>query len=325
MVALFREKSAAGVFWLIVLSILLHLHFFISPPQIHISKNDGFIYLLSEPLNFLPSAVITMLYHLIVVVQALRLNYILNDLRMFYKTAFTTAMAYIMLTALYPSWNNLTPSLLMNSSFIWLIYRFAKLYNSPNPKTLIFNIGLITGLTVLLFYPACLLVLVMFLGLAILRPFRPNEWLVLFMGIATPFYFLAAVLYLQNNISLLSSSLQQFHLHLLPPADKIPMITSTIILGILFLAGFYIWQMNSGRMVIQSRKNWSVLLLMALLFIPVIFLKPTGFDYLLLTMVPVAAFSSNIFLYPRNNLLPNFLFWCVAAVIIYNNWIWLKN
>ena len=325
MVALFREKSAAGVFWLIVLSILLHLHFFISPPQLAIAKNDGFIYLLFGPLNLLPPIIITILYHVIVVVQALRLNYILNDLRMFYKTAFTTAMAYIMLTALYPSWNNLTPSLLINSSFIWLIYRFAKLYNSPNPKTLIFNIGLITGITVLLFFPAFLLVLVMFLALAILRPFRANEWLVLLLGIATPFYFVVAVLYLQNNIGLLVSWLQEFHVHLLSPDNKIQMITSTIILGILFLAGFYIWQMNSGRMVIQSRKNWSVLLLLAVLFIPAIFLKDTGFDYLLLTMVPVAAFASNIFLYPRSNLLPNFLFWCLAALIIYNNWIGLKN
>ena len=325
MVALFRDKSATSVFWLILLSILLHVHFFINPPQVVITTNDGFISMLSKPLSVLPSIVITLLYHVIVVLQALRLNYILNDLRMFYKTAYTTAMAYVMLTALYPSWNNLTPSLLINSSLIWLIYRFAKLHNAPNPKTLIFNIGLITGTTVLLFNPACTLILVMLLALAILRPFRANEWLILIMGIVTPFYFLSAFLYLQNNLGVLHALLNGFYLQLLSPADKIPMLTSVIIMGVLFLSGFYIWQMNSGRMVIQSRKNWSILLLMVLLLVPVIFLKNTGFDYLLLSIVPVAAFASNIFLYPRSGLLPNLLFWVLIAVIGYNNWIWLKN
>ena len=45
-----------------------------------------------------------------------------------------------------------------------------KLYNAPNPKTLLYNISLITGSTVLLYFPAVPFVIVAFFALGTLRP-----------------------------------------------------------------------------------------------------------------------------------------------------------
>lgn len=277
------------------------------------------------PLSALPSMAVTFIYYLIVLLQALRLNYLLNDLKMFPKHTFVTAVCYVLLTALYPAWNNITPALIMNTFLIWLIFRFARLYNSQNPKTHIYNIGLITGVMIMLYNPATPVVLLIFWALGILRPFDSKEWFVLLIGIITPFYFLAGVLFLQDNFKHILKYLPQFDWHVLDPTHEITMLISAIAIALFVFLGFVSWQNNNGRMVIQSRKNWAVLLLMFLFLIPGAFIiSNAGFDSLLLCTVPAAALAGNFFFYPKN-LFPSVLFWCLLVAVIVNNWYFLNK
>ncbi len=325
MVSLFREKSTTGIFWLIALSALLHANFLIHAPQMMTVKGEGLLYEIMQPLYALPPLAILLLYPAIVVVQALRLNYILNDARMFSKAAFTTAMSYILLTALLPEWNNLTPALLANSLLIWLVLRFIKLYNAPQPNGSIFNTGLITGCTILLYHPTVALVLPAFFALAILRPFRISEWFVLLLGIITPFYWLLAIVFLYGNIQNWAYYFPQFQLHILNPGNKIALVTTFITASVLIVGGIFYWQKNILRMIIHVRKYWSVFLFMLLLQAAVVFFtKDAGMEALLLCTVPAAAFVSFIFISPRMNFIPAILFWSSVAVVVYNNWFAVK-
>jgi hypothetical protein len=81
------------------------------------------------------------------------------------------------------------------------------------------------------------------------------------------------------------------------------------------------WQANSNRMVIQVRKNWSILFFMLALFVPVVFFIKGAWPFaLLMAGVPASAFISNTWQYPKRNLFPALLFWMFIALIIYNNW-----
>jgi hypothetical protein len=91
------------------------------------------------------------------------------------------------------------------------------------------------------------------------------------------------------------------------------------------MAGIFTWQSNSGRMVIQARKVWSILFFMLILLVPtVFFIKNAWPDALLLTTVPAAAFVSNTFFYPKRRIGPAFLFWLFVALIVYVNWFVIK-
>ena len=325
MVSFFREKSFAAIFWLIALSLLLHARLLVHAPEFTALPGDGFLFDLINPLRQLPPLARVFLYQAIVIIQALRLNYFLNDLRMMQKTATTVAMSYILITALFPAWNDLIPALLVNSILIWLIYLVSKLYNAPNPKTVIYNIGLITGSTVLLYPPSVPLVMVIFLAQAILRPFRPNEWLVMLLGLLTPVYCLVSILFLKDALGRTWQYLPVFQLHLPENTYRLPMIYTTATLGLLMIAGLFYWEKKMGRMVIQARKNWWVLLLMFLFLVPIVFfIKGAGFEVLLLSAPPAAAFVSNLFLYPEKRWLPLLMFWLTAGIIFYNNWVF-KN
>ena len=179
MVSFFKEKSATAVFGLVIISIGTRLFFWEHPPQVVTSINDGLIYMVLSRLSFLPVPAIGLLYHFIIVLQALRLNYALNEVRMLPKPAYTTALAYVLLTALIPQWNNLTAALVTNGMIIWLLFRLLKLYSSPNPGSLVYNVGLIASCTIILYYPSLPLIVTTFLAIGIYRPFRVNEWMIL--------------------------------------------------------------------------------------------------------------------------------------------------
>ena len=321
MVLFFRDRSAASVFWVIILSIALHAHFFVHSPKVVTTNADGLLFYILQPLNALPGIAIVILYQAVLIIAALRLNYVLNDLRMFNKSAFTTAMSYILVSSLFAQWNNLLPALIIHIILIWLFAKVARLYNNPHPKTLVYNIGLIAGCSLLLMPALFTLPIFCLIALAILRPPRPDEWIILLLGIFTPFYFLCTALFLNDNLALLFNFFPFTRFHFLVVEDKLPFIINFIMIGVFILVGFTIWQQNTGRMLIQSRRNWGVMIMLLLTMIPVLFVYKGDWIYIaLLFTMPIAALASNLFLYPRRTFLPLFFFWLTIAAVVYNNW-----
>lgn len=321
MVVVFKEKSSVTVIWLVALSFVVHSSFLLHPPQV---LDDGYgIWLFSflKPLQQLPDIALILLYHAIILVQALRFNVVLNNLRMFPRQYFLTALCYILLTAFYPAWGNITVSLLLNFAIIWIFSMIARLFNAPKSKPLIYNIGLVAGAMGVLYPPACYLILVVFCALAILRAFRTNEWMILLFGIITPIYFFVCILFLMDQLNKLHGYLPHFVFHI-PTKTELPAIVVAICACfVLIFTGFFAWQSNTGKMTIHIRRAWNVLFLMFLLSIPLsLFLKNAGMDSLVLGLLPAAALGSNTFVYNKSNLFQTIFFWMLVGIIIYNNW-----
>ena len=327
MVFLFRDKSIANIFFLVILSIGVHLHFFIDAPQVISHTNDGvFSLFLRDYILALPQTVLFILYHMIVLLQAIRLNMVLSDLRMFQYNTYTTAMAYVLLSGMLIQWCGISSALTANFLVIWIFIKLSRLYNHLSPKTLLFNTGLIVGLSVICYHPTAILIVVVLVALAVVRPFRLAEWVILLMGILLPYYFIFSFLYLGDNFALFSSFLPFLKWNLPLPEWSVPLVISLSVLLASLLAGLILWQVSIKRMVIQIRKNWGVMMGMLLILLPIPFIfQNAGIESAFMSLVPIAAFASNAFSNPRRLVLPNVLFWLAVAALIFNNWILIKN
>jgi hypothetical protein len=267
-----------------------------------------------------PAALI-FIYHLLVVSQALQLNYLFNNQRMFARTNFLTAMTYILVTAVFKEWNQITPALVTNTLVIWLFAKTVRLYNNQNPKTLIFNIGLLIGATILLYHPTALLIIVAMFALIVVRPFSIPELLVMFMGVLTPFYFLAVYLFLTDQFSRILQFIPNWALNLPNVSTPILLLVSLGIIIVILIIGLFQWQNKNRRMVIQIRKNWGVLMVMLWVMIPLPFINENaGLETLLLWTIPVSPFMSNAFLDTKKDTFANILFWILVILIVLNNW-----
>jgi len=320
-VFLFKDRSDINLIFLVLLSLGLHFHVWLHPPLVIANESDGFLaYLLIHFVKPLPSIALIVLFQLIILSQAIRLNILLSKFKMFQQISYLPAFTYIILTGLFPYWDVISSGLVANSLVIWILVKLLRLYDQNQPKTLEFNIGLIVGLSILLYEPIAILIPVVLFALIIIRPFKFSEWLVLIMGILMPFYFIFTYVFLWGQLA-------DFR-HFLPKLDwknplvkpELNVILSLLVMGVQLIAGFFYWQQEQSRFIIQVRKYWGVLLLVLLLtlFQPILFSVQALYASAIV-ITPLACFISFGYGTPKRLYLPNLLFWSAMAVIVYNH------
>lgn len=322
MIKLLRDTSIGAIFILLISGILVHFHLFVQPITI-INTGSGFLpVLISKYVSILDPAVVTILYFILIFSQAIRLNVALNERKMFSKSGFATAFTYLLLTGIFKEWSSLNAAIICNSLLIWIYIKTIRLYNNPNAKTLLFNIGILSAIALLLYPPSIFIFLISFFSYLIMRPFRFSEIIILLLGFSSIFYILI-------SISFLSDNFYQFKTIFKPrilgfPMSKNPTTIFYTSLGsgfLMLLLGLGAWLPQTNRMVIQNRKNWGVMLLFFLFFLPLVFLfNENSIVAFTLILMPVAAFASNYFLNTKNLYFANFVLLIIAAAVAYNNW-----
>lgn len=267
-------------------------------------RGDGYLYtmllrVLSPLLMHVP-VVYSLVAFLLVFTQATLLNRIVNTLRLFPKPHFLTGMSFLLVTSLMKEWTSFSAVLLVNSLMVWIWYRMIGLYNNSNPKTAVYDVAVWVGLLPLLYHPAIGFVLLLALALLITRPLRIAEWMVALLGLITPYYFLLAILFLNNqwHYSRLIPAVT-FQLPSIPHSP--PLIAGIVLLALPLLPGGYFVQDNLNKMLIQVRKAWSLLLsFLVVSLLILLFNKGDNYLHWMLVVVSLATFHAAFYFYVSN-------------------------
>jgi len=310
-VGIFKQKNPGNTLLLLIYALILKFDLFLHPQLPLRQQGDHFLY--KWIINYLEPVfagwMFSILTFSLIYLQALLFNRIFNAQKMLPKANYLPGMSFLLITSLLVEWNRFTSPLLVNSIMVWVFYRMVIMYNTPKAGSAIFNIGLLLGIISLLYKPALLFSLLMFFTLFIMRPFRVQEYLIGLLGITTPYYFLATLLYLANKWSwdLIKPSLV-FDLPAIPTSIFVTISISLMVIP--FIIGGYFVQNNLNKLLIQVRKGWSLVLLFLILGLMII-LVTGGENYSnwLLCAIPLAAFHAAAYYYPPN---PTF-----AAVVHY--------
>jgi hypothetical protein len=152
--------------------------------------------------------------------------------------------------------------------------------------------------------------------MAIMRPFRLNEWLICILGITTPFYFYAVYIFIQDKWSW-EAFLPHISIGVPSLKQSAWLAGSVFLLMVPFLAGGYYVQDNLRKMLINVRKGWSLLLLylMAAFLLPFVNTSET-FENWVMAMVPMAAFHACTYLYSTLRIFPLLIFWITVVFVL---------
>ena len=323
MVGIFKQKNPGNTLLLLIYALVLKFPSFLHPVAPLQLSHDHYLY--RQLIGFLesfhlPLILYSLLTFALVFGQALLFNRIYNAQKMIAKPTYLPAMAFVLINSLFVEWNQFSAPLLINTFLIWIFYRMMTLYNEAKAGSAIFNIGLLLGIISLLYHPAIVFTLLVLFTLFIMRPFHIQEWVIALLGVTTPYYFLALILYFINQWS---------WDHLIPsiPLDLPRMPTSVfstigiVLLVVPFIIGGVFVQNNLNKMLIQVRKGWSLLLIMLMLSISVIVMDgDTNYVNWILCVVPLTAFHSSAYFYPVNRTLPAVIHWITFAYTIYVNY-----
>jgi hypothetical protein len=319
-ISIFKQKTPANIILLLVFGILIKLPIFLRPHTPISRKEDGVLY--KAVLEFLePSAhnwpaLYPLLAFGLLFLQAIMLTRFVNNQRMMSRPNYFPGMAYLLITSLFPEWNYFSAPLIINTLLLIVLSALFRTYNQSSARGLIFNSGLLLGISSFLFLPSLTFVIWTLLALMVMRPFRLNEWVLCLLGITTPFYFYAIYLLIKGEWSW-ANLWPYFTISVPSVKQSIWLAGSAFLLAVPFLAGGYYVQDNLRRMLIQVRKGWSILLLYLLCAIFVPFVNSTDtFENWVLAAIPFAAFHACTYLYSTFRIVPVLLFWLTVAFII---------
>jgi hypothetical protein len=323
-IALFKQKSPANLIVLLIFSLLIKMPLFLYSKDIIATAHDGRLYHLflsffTTPgkANGLTCSVIafTLLYG-----QGLLLNYLVNENRMTSRQTFLPAMAYMLISSLLPEWNYLSAPLLATTIIIWCFIKVFKLYNAAIASGIIFNIGLLLGISSFIYLPSIIFLLCILLGLMILRPFRFKEFILLILGILTPYYFYAIYLFLNDRL-VLANFFPPFNIQVPRVESNVWVAAAIVFLGVPFLMGGYFIQTQLRKMLIQARKNWSILLLYVLLSLLIPFINSENSLYnWIIVVAPFASFHACAYLYPKRMAVSTLLFFLTVGFILFQQY-----
>lgn len=322
MIAVFKQKSPGNVAVLLIFGLLLKLPLFLHPKNSIATEADGRIY--QWLLSLLPAnngALCAVIAFVLLYAQALMINYLMNEYRMIGRQTFLAAMAYLLITSLMPEWNYLSSPLVANTFIILMFVFLFRLYNSSSARAGVFNIGFFAGINSYLFFPSSVFVICILLGLMILKPFRFNEVILFLLGCLTPYYFHAAYLLIFGKLNF-ANFFPHISVRVPEIKSSIYLAASTLLLAIPFLIGGFYVQTHLRKMLIQVRKNWSILLLYLLLafFVPFINSNQSFHTWILVT-APFAAFHACAYFYPPKRWLSLFIFFITIGYILYQQYV----
>lgn len=321
MTGIFKQKNPINIILLLVFGIFIKLPLFLHPytPVVHSSDSRLFQNILDflRPYHDNSPQLYPILTFSFLFTQAIMLVRVINNHRMTTIPGYLPAMAYLLITSLFPEWNYFSAPLLVNTLFLFILSWVFKVYNLQNASGMIFNMGFVLGVAGFIYFPSLVFVVWMLLSFAIMRPFRLKEWLVCILGITTPYYFYSIYLFFTGHWNW-GNLFPSVNISVPAVQQSAWLAGAAALIAIPFLMGGYYVQDNLRRMLIQVRKGWSLLLLYLLAAIVIPFINTNdSFENWIIAAVPIAAFHACTYLYATYRIIPLLLFWLTTAFVIF--------
>jgi hypothetical protein len=317
-IGVFKQKAPGNVALLLIVGLVLKLPLFIYPKILSPAGAEGKLFrLLTDTIvsSGYPGLSGVLAFFLLYV-QALTITGIINEYRMTTRQTFLPGLSYMVITSLLPEWSFLSAPLVATTFILLAFAKLLHLYNNALPNGKIYNIGLLLGIAAFFYFPSLFFSICMITGLLILRPFRLNEIMLLLFGMITPSYFYAVYLLLTDHFTV-QGMITHFRLTIPGPQRSLWVVGSILCLVIPFLIGGYYIQSNLRKMLIQARKNWSILLLFLLFALFIGFLNGSSFfTNWIIAVAPFAAFHACAYFYPPRRWVPSFLFFAGVGFIL---------
>lgn len=310
MISLFKNKNPLVLLLLVCLAAMPYFY----APSLTIIKyvtpvNDGLVSLFREFTGgFFEKKSIwgAILSIIIVFAEAIALNKIISDQKLFEKPGFVPALSFTLLITLIPHQFQ-SYILFINGALLISIKNIIAVYKKDKPNNSILVTSFFTGIIAGFGASNLLFFLWLIISLLIMRPTSLRELMLSIVGFALPYYFLISGLYLTGHLDI-NKIIQ------LPNFEfNFPVRTSTIwarsaIFLVLPLLGLFLANRSINKMLIQGRKTYLMIFVLYLVALVICLLKTEQLPFnLYILAVPVSVLICPLFLSFKKYVFPNIL------------------
>lgn len=321
MIQVFRSHNPINIIWLVVLLFVTRFGVLVNFPA---HADAVFTGLFSRLLIAAPAANVSasgqvFWSSVLILAQALWLNYFINNHNLLGKPSFLPALMFVTVTAIFPVFSTLSAPLICNFLMIWMLQKSLDFYKNEAAVSTAYDLGLMVGVGTLIYFPFIALFIVIWIGLLIFRSFNWHEWISALMGFFTVFFFLSVYYYLTGHLA----AFQQ--LWLMFDAD-LPGITIgnpyrflvLVPLLIIFVPALFRLQSNFLKSMVMVRKTFQLLFFMLMVVALSACIKTDfHFSHFLLLAMPVSIITAYYFLYATKKWFYESLYLLLLCTLIY--------
>jgi hypothetical protein len=321
-VQLFRRNHPSVIFFIVLYGFSIGALSIFQPQEV-IKSEESLLYYNIENLLIGNLIVNKLLAFLLIIGEALLLNFIINQNEVLSKKTFLPAIFYITFASIIPQFHTVSPILFAQLFLLIGIQRIIGSYRKDKALGAMFDFGLCFSIATLFYFPAFLFLLLLPIGLFLFRPFVWREWITGFAGILLPYLFLIAYLFWNNSLSTFFKQ-EMFE----PKTFRLDIYDYTssnliLIVIIIFLFVFSLYSfLNSGSRISQrSKKSTAFLVWMFLLSIASLFFlnnSQLSSYNLLLGLIPVSLIFSSYFAHSQKMLWLELIFIVLIGSMIMN-------
>lgn len=319
--SLFRSNQPFALFLLPLITVALWLPALLNPQPLAFEHTMPLFELMCRWLSDLP-LMAEVAAIVLVLTGAFLLNFLVGNHEVLPRQSYLPALCYAVLMSCTPPQLSLNPLLFANIFLMLAINKLLNTYRHDTAFGQVFDAGFFIAVGALFYFPSIVLFPVVWVGLAVLRPFIWREWIISLTGLIVPFLFAAVYYFWYDQLhylwedKILYPILNRFFQFRLTPS----FIALLVVLGWIFLlsAG----KLVTGIRVSKLKTKNSLLVLVWLSFFSAVsmLLAPTvSVTYYSFLAVPLAIFFANYLLLVKRQWWGELVFWLLIAAIAFNH------
>lgn len=317
----FKNNNPSLYFILPFFALALWIGAFINTPAVAASHNTMLFTACADLLNRIPYLSTTIAF-LLLIGQSFLINHLVNENELITRKSFLPALFYIVYMSNNSAMLTFHPTLVANLFILFAINKILNSYRKNYAFADAFDAGMFLSIATLFYFPSCMLLPLLGIGLIIFRSYNWREWLISFFGVLIPFSFFLT--YCFWNDALLSQWIDvksYFFIHDRPSFDYSSSFYFMLIIGVILLL-ISLGKIANSILLGSQKTKKNILFICWVLVFSIVSLSiapDLTSPFLSVLAIPIAIFSANSFINMKKEMIGEFLFLLFIVAILIND------
>lgn len=319
----FQKSQIQVIVSIILLSLLVWIRIFINGVTYPFIFDSISMPLFTVVLKYLPAGILIskIVSYVVMMVMAFYILHINSKFIIIKQRSYLPALFFILISSAFIPVQRINPAIFAGFFVVLATDHLFSIYQKTNPLDSLFRAGISLGIASLIYAPAVVFYLILFIGLTILRSFNIKEWFVSLLGILLPWGFWILYLFwfdfeFSSIFKILSSNLitqTQSSIDEMIPIFFTAAISLPSLIAIIYMLP------SMGNQKISVRKYQFILLWFIVLCIAAFIIIPTcSYEISYLVAIPLSLQLTNYFTSARSKFWTELFFILIllAATIV---------
>lgn len=314
MLRIFQSSNPLTLLLLILYAVLVNLKWLIypAPAELHTySYISNIIFNKWLQLPQLPVYIVLILHIAIIVVTGILICFLMQQFKIITKPSLIPAAIFITICSIFPAILFSSPEILCGILLVWILFKTFSIYNKTKADMAYFDVGLMSSLMSLLYFPAIVFCFFGIITLFRMRSTSFRDFFIYMVGIVLGYFLIGTVVFWFDLLPEFAKA--QF---VLPKGILISEISFSVItivklsiIGIIFITALIFLSNKFSVNLIQVRKYLGAFVWLFVFAIASCFLNYPLQEYALFpVLLAVSLFISYYFYHSKNRLAAELMF-----------------